>query len=121
MAQHNRLGFEGEQIAIDYLRRQGYHILHTNWRYAHLELDIVAETDDCLIIVEVKTRRSSRWIHPAEAVGTSKVQRLIDAAQAYIQQHDIDKDVRFDIIAIIKQGNEISIEHFEDAFLPPII
>ena len=66
MATHNDLGRQGEQIAAEYLERQGYHILHRNWRMGHRDLDIVAldEEAQVLAIVEVKSRRDTVFAQP---------------------------------------------------------
>lgn len=112
------IGKRGEELALGYLRQQGMRIITTNWRYHHLELDIIAEQDDMLVIVEVKTRTSSYFGNPEDAVSNVKMGRIKNATEAYIFANDIDKDVRFDVVAILMptQG-EVEIEHFEDAFM----
>ena len=121
MAQHNDTGKEGEEDARIFLQKKGYKILHSNWRYGHYELDIVAEKDNELIIVEVKTRTSTEYELPEDAVTTKKIKRIVAAADEYIQLNDIDLPARFDIIAIYKTSKGTEIEHLEDAFYPPIM
>ncbi|MDR1683633.1 MAG: YraN family protein [Candidatus Symbiothrix sp.] len=119
MAQHNDLGKAGETVAIEYLKNHGYRIRHVNWRKGHWELDIVAETDDELVIVEVKTRSGS-WDAPEDAVTNTKIKHIIAATDFYIKCFNVDLDVRFDIIALIGNEPNFEIEHIEDAFYPPV-
>ena len=119
MALHNKLGKDGEIAAVNYLKEKNYQILHLNWQYSHLELDIVAQKDDELIIVEVKTR-SGNWESPESAVTKTKIARIVSAADYYIRHFDIDLSVRFDIICITGNHPLFQIEHIEDAFYPPM-
>ncbi len=116
MASHNDLGRLGEDMVVDYLSARGYVILDRNWHYDSYELDIVAEHDDILVIVEVKTRRGETYGRPEEAVTRAKMRRTIIAADAYIKQKRIDLRVRFDVITVTGGGAQPRIEHFEDAF-----
>jgi putative endonuclease len=109
-------GKQGEQQAIDFLREKGYSIVDVNWRYQHKEIDIVAEYNDELHIVEVKTRTSSVWQTIDEIVGATKQKNIIAAADAYVQQNNIDKDVVFDIVYIVQINGKQSIELIPDAF-----
>lgn len=120
MASHNDLGKLGEKRAEDFLRKKGYRIRHTNWRYIKDELDIVAEYDGQLIIVEVKSRSTEHFEHPKDAVTNAKIRRIVHATQAYIETFDIEMETRFDIIAILPHENDFRIEHIEDAFLAPV-
>jgi putative endonuclease len=119
MAQHNELGKAGETAALEYLKAHGYQIRHINWHIGHLELDIVAQTDDELVIVEVKTRTGD-WDSPEDAVNNVKIKRTIAAADCYIKYFNIDLPARFDIIAVIGKHPDFAIEHIEDAFYPPV-
>ncbi|MCL1942672.1 MAG: YraN family protein [Candidatus Azobacteroides sp.] len=121
MAQHNHTGEEGENEARIYLQKKGYKILHTNWHYGSYELDIIAEKDGELIIAEVKTRTSNHYEAPEDAVGKSKIKRIVSAADGYIRLNDIDLSPRFDIISICKTPKGWEIDHIEDAFYPPIM
>lgn len=120
MAKHNNLGKEGEETAAFYMEDKGYHIRHRNWRNRHKELDIVAEKDGELIIVEVKTRTSVEYGNPEEAVTALKIQRVIKATDAYIKQYELDMPVRFDIICIVGECGHFQIEHYPAAFYPPL-
>lgn len=116
MAKHNNLGKAGEAEVAIYLEKNGYSIRHRNWRNQHLELDIIATKDDCLIIVEVKTRSSNDWQDPQDAVTKTKRRHILLAADAYIKDFGIDMPIRFDIITVIGNEGEFIIEHFQDAF-----
>ena len=121
MATHNELGALGEQIAVDYLIERGYHIIERNWSNGHKEIDIVAKDDDTIVIVEVKTRRSTYLVEPETAVDVFKQRNLIWAANSFVNRFQYDNDIRFDIISIvIDRNNEKRIEHIEDAFYPSL-
>lgn len=120
MAKHYDLGKKGENIATAHLREKGYKILKQNWRYGKDEIDIIAEIDDFIVFVEVKTRSTDYFGYPEEAVDDKKERFLIRAADEYIIQKDINKEARFDIISIIIDGNKQSIRHIEDAFYPTL-
>ena len=119
MADHNELGKLGEQIAADYLQNKGFRIIARNWRFKHKEVDIIAFDNDCLVIVEVKTRTSSGWEHPRESITPAKIRFIVHAAEQFIKQNKIDNKVRFDAVSVMpksKENNEWEIEHIEDAF-----
>jgi len=116
MAKHNEFGKRAEQLAADYLTNKGYRILARNWRYGKEELDLVAMDGDTLVIVEVKARTSDYFGDPAEAVSKSKIKHLVQAADAFVQAHGLDAEVRFDIVSIIQNKNREEIRHYENAF-----
>lgn len=116
MAEHNKLGNLGEEIARDYLLKNGYEIRECNWRYRKAEVDIIAENKDYLIAIEVKTRSTADFGDPQDFVKKKQIKLLVEAMDAYVQEYDIDKEVRFDIIALVKQNDHFQIEHLKDAF-----
>ena len=116
MATHNDLGTLGEDLAIDYLIKQGYQILERNYRYLKGEVDILAKKDDVLAAVEVKTRTGNYFGDPHEFVKPKKIKLLVATVDHYVTQNDLDVEVRFDIITVIKKQNDFEIEHLEDAF-----
>ncbi len=116
MAQHNELGKEGEQLALQMLKTKGYTILETNWRNEKDEVDIIATDRNELVIVEVKTRSTDYFGDPEEAVTPQKARNMIRAAEAYIEINDLDMDVRFDIVSIILRNGKATINHIIDAF-----
>ena len=116
MAEHNELGKFGEELAIEFLQQNGYDILETNWTFQKAEIDIIAQKDSTIAVIEVKTRSSIDFGLPQDFVKPKKIQLLVKAVNEYIVSNDLDVDVRFDIIAINKEDNTYNIEHFEDAF-----
>lgn len=116
MADHNELGKLGEELSVNFLQKNGYEILETNWVFQKAEIDIIAKKENFLVIVEVKTRSSIDFGSPQDFVKPSKIQLLVKAANEYIIINDIDLDIRFDIVAISKEGKKFKIEHLEDAF-----
>jgi putative endonuclease len=117
MAKHNDLGTEGEKRAIEYLQKNGYEILEKNYRYLKAEVDVIAKKGNTLAVVEVKTRSTNEFGNPQDFVNPKKIKLLISAIDNYVTENDLDVEVRFDIIAIIKQKNVFQIEHLKDAFL----
>lgn len=112
------IGKKGEEMAVAYLRKRGFKIIATNWRFHHLEIDIVAQDGDEIVFVEVKTRTSSAFGHPEEAISKQKISRILNAAEAYIEEHDINQDARFDVMAILMPYHAApELEYFEDAFM----
>ncbi|WP_281227444.1 YraN family protein [Flavobacterium aquiphilum] len=116
MAEHNELGKLGEDLAVDYLKKNGYSILDTNWTFQKAEIDIIAQKDNTLAIVEVKTRSSIDFGLPQDFVKPKKIQLLVKAVDAYVNQKNLDLDVRFDIVAVHKEGKSFVIEHLINAF-----
>ncbi len=116
MAEHNDLGKLGEELAVHFLQKNGYEILETNWTFQKAEIDIIAQKDNILAIVEVKTRSSLEFGLPQDFVKPSKIQHLVKAANEYIISNDLDVEVRFDIVSVYKEDKQFKIEHLEDAF-----
>jgi len=116
MAEHNELGKFGEEQAVEYLKQQGYAILETNWTFQKSEIDIIAQKENTLVIVEVKTRSTLDFGLPQDFVKPKKIQLLVKAVNEYVVLNDLDVAIRFDIIAVLKDDNNYSIEHLEDAF-----
>lgn len=117
MAKHNQLGQLGEEVAVSYLIGKGYKLLERNWHSSHKELDIIAEYENWLVVVEVKTRTGQTWEPPEYAVDKNKIRRIVNAAHHYVCLKDVKKPVRFDVISVINEQGKWSVEHFEDAFL----
>ena len=116
MASHNELGKLGEKLAVDFLQQNSYDILETNFTFQKAEIDIIAQKENVLAIVEVKTRSSIEFGLPQDFVKPKKIQLLVKAVNEYVISNDLDVEVRFDIIAISKEENDFKIEHIEDAF-----
>lgn len=121
MTKSGELGKKGEQIAVKYLKGEGYRIIVRNWYCDHREIDIIARKDDQIVIVEVKTRESDYFEEPWEAVSKTKIRNVVEAAEAWLIQEQVDLETRFDVISIVfgDDGN-YELTHFQDAFTPPV-
>lgn len=117
MSQHNDLGNEGEAIAVQFLRDKAFDIVATNYRYKRVEVDIIAQKGDLLVAVEVKTRSTTDFGDPQDFVKKKQIQHLITAVDQFVTKNELDVEVRFDIIAILKNRTGTKITHIEDAFL----
>ena len=120
MALHNDFGTQGEELAVDFLRRKGYIILDRNWHSGHKEIDIVARHEDTIIFVEVKARANVFFGNPQDTVTPRKMHLLVLAADAYLRYNAIDLEVRFDIITITGTLEKPYIKHYESAFRPGV-
>ena len=112
------LGERGEGLAAKALKRAGYTILERNAHLGRYEIDIIAQKEDTVAFVEVKTRRSDEYASPADNVDAEKQRRIIHAAQIYIAQHnDPNKYYRFDIAAVlIPVKGKSHVTFYENAF-----
>ena len=118
MALHKDTGNLGERMASAYCLDKGFRILHQNWRHSNLEVDIIAEKENVLHFIEVKTRRTRKFGHPEDNVDKKKIRHLIDAAEEYLYQNPQWKRIQFDILSITMIANE-PVEYFfiEDVYL----
>jgi putative endonuclease len=111
-------GILGEKIAGDFLSKNGYQIMETNYRCREGEMDIVARHDDTLVFVEVRTRKSRQFGSPEESITPVKMARLRAVAAHYLQTHDnLPPSWRIDVIAIVlnQRGQVSRIELVENA------
>lgn len=95
-----KLGQLGEDLAADHLERRGYIIRQRNYRCPVGEMDIVAEDRDCLVFVEVRTRRGKEYGSPEESITAAKQAKLMEVAQTYLQEYDWPGDWRIDVVAV---------------------
>lgn len=116
MGKHNEFGKEGEQVAVDYLIDKGYRIRERNYRYLKAEIDIIAEKDEVLAIIEVRARSNDQIIPIADTITKKKIRLLVLATDHYVTELQLKIELRFDIIAILKNKNIFKIEHMESAF-----
>nr|WP_297307609.1 YraN family protein [uncultured Flavobacterium sp.] len=117
MAQHNDLGKFGEDLAVSFLQNEGYEILERNFRFQKSEIDIIVKHQNTIVVVEVKTRTSIAFGLPQDFIKPAKIKLLVKGINHYIEKHNIDLFVRFDIIAIHKNENaQFEIEHIKEAF-----
>ena len=117
MAKHNELGRQGEELAVAHLLEKGYEIVARNFRYQKAEVDIIARKEGILAVVEVKTRSTPDFGDPSQFLKRKQIQLLISAIDYFVNDHELDVDVRFDIVAIVKNDSGTQVEHMEDAFL----
>ncbi len=120
MAESHSLGQKGEDLAADYLKKAGYKIRHRNWVYGKKELDIIAENNEFIVFVEVKTRNVNFSLSPASAVTAEKQRSVIYAADAYVRIFNTGKENRFDIITVVSGEETTEIDHIENAFYPTL-
>jgi len=112
------LGAFGERLAAAHLEAKGYRIRHRNFRCREGEIDIVAEDDDCLVFVEVRTRRGDALGTPVESVTAAKERRLVAVARAYLQEHEgLPANQRIDVVTVelTPQGRLLAVQHIEGA------
>ncbi len=115
---NTELGAFGESMAERFLINKGLRIIDKNVRFKKWEADIIAEDGDKLVVIEVKTRQTAEIGEPWRAVTKAKQRQIIQVANFYVSQHQIDKDTRFDIVSIVHNSYRTNIEHIEDAFYP---
>mgnify|MGYP000023703035 FL=1 len=118
-----RIGDCGEAVAARYLKTHGYKIVAKNFRSAHGEVDLVAESGDALVFVEVKTRkdcaaRFDDYGLPCEAVNAEKQRHILYTARIFLEKHPTDKYIRFDVVEIYRSedGKSTRVNHIESAF-----
>lgn len=115
---HIALGKKGEDKAVLHLTQTGYRILHRNWSSEKLEIDIIALKDDIVVFIEVKARSTSKYGWPEEAITKAKAKNLIEAAELYLEDQNLENEIRFDIISLVQQNSSFTLQHFIDAINP---
>lgn len=114
-----QIGLRGEQIAVEFLAREGYQILERNWRYRRTEIDIIAKFKEILIFLEVKTLQSEAHGRPERNITKRKMALLLDGASIYMERANHLGEIRFDVISIILTATDsFKITHFIDAYWP---
>ena len=118
-SQDNRqgLGRWGEDLAARHLVAKGYEVVARNWRCEAGELDLVIRDGDCLVFVEVRTRRGRAMGAPEESITAAKQARLSALAEAYVQAHDWPGYWRLDVVAVEvdRRGRLLRVDHYENA------
>jgi putative endonuclease len=109
-------GHKGEEIAADYLKKEGYTVLHRNYNTPLGEADIVARDNNIIVFVEVKARSSDAFGQPFEAVNHRKQEKLKKIALYYLKHNKIELPVRFDIVSIISRDGKAEVNHIREAF-----
>ena len=114
---HRKTGKRGEEIAVNYLKQNGYEIIEQNYFYNHGEIDIVAKDGMTLVFVEVKSRRSIRFGQPEESVTPKKQELLRRTAEGYVLQNNIgEMNCRFDVVSIVMGDGTAACTIFKDCF-----
>ncbi len=109
-------GADGEKRAARLLKNKGYKITEINYQTRFGEIDIIAENDEYIVFCEVKSRSGNSIAEPREFVGFSKQRKIITTAEIYLAQNVSEKQPRFDVIEVKKQGTKYEINHIENAF-----
>ena len=109
-------GQEAEKRAAHFYLSKGFHILHKNYRYRKAEVDLIVQKSNLLVAVEVKARSSDYFGDPHSFVSKKKIQLLVMAMDAYIQERNLDVEVRFDIMSYLYQKGEWQFKHLPGAF-----
>ena len=112
------LGAAGEAAAAAHLQGKGWRILARNFRIRSAEIDIVADDRGTVVFVEVKTRSSTRFGTPGQAVNRRKQEKIIRAAQIFLRQERLEGcPCRFDVVEVyVHPGGTLSIRHLPGAF-----
>jgi len=117
MADHNDFGKLAEELAEQFLVQKNYKILAKNYRYQKAEIDIIAEFENQIIIVEVKARKTDAFMLPQEAINKKKIRLIISAANDFLEQNNINLETRFDVISVLpNETGKLEINHIENAF-----
>ena len=118
----SRIGEAGEQMACDFLQSQGHQILDRNWRSGHLELDIISEAPDGVHFVEVKARTAPVTTTVLDQVNAVKQKRISAAAGQYLnKKHMEGKEVFFDIVSVLFDGEQTVVRYFPQAWIPMFV
>ena len=112
-----RFGRFAEEKAVELLVAKGYAIRHRNWRCGRIEIDIIAQ--NWIVFGEVKAR-SGEWEAPDAAVDRRKMKSLSAGADVYLRGMPVVCNYRFDIITLTGNIDDFTIDHIEDAFMPPL-
>ncbi len=120
------IGYIGEDLVAKYLKSKGYIILKQNYHSKFGEIDIIAESRQYLLFIEVKTRKENAPIPPAMAVSTSKQRKIVLTAFDFISKSRIDTNFRFDIAEVFYHADEngelkFSLNYIENAFSDEVL
>lgn len=111
-------GNRGEEIAVSYLEKKGFRVIRRNFRMRGGEIDIIAIDSDTLVFIEVKTRSSTEFGSPFEAITPWKIKALVRTAQFYkLKHHGLPDTMRIDAVGVKildREGKEFEIEHLEN-------
>lgn len=111
------MGNAGESLALEWLQKKGFIILHRNWRHSHYEVDIIAAMEDTLHFIEVKTRRSKKYGEPEESVSKKKMMNLMKAGEAFQYLYPRWIRVQYDVLSISMDNDTPVYFYIEDVYL----
>jgi putative endonuclease len=101
MTKRNKVGADGETLAVNWCNQHGFTVLATNWRYKRLEADIIAGKENVLHIIEVKTRTNTQYGMPEESVSVKKIENMLKLGNIYKQTIPQYKTIQFDVLSIL--------------------
>jgi putative endonuclease len=110
-----QIGHAAEQMAAEFLERQGYKVLSKNYRYRRSEIDLIVQKGTMVIFVEVKYRSNSTYGHPETFVSNSQISRIGQAATAFMEKNGLESMMRYDVVSVSLAGATPVIRHFTDA------
>lgn len=117
MGKNRDIGQKGEGIAASFLETNGYQLLAKNYRYRRSEIDLICQTGQTLVFIEVKWRKNNDFGYPESFVEEAQANRIKTGAEQYLVENGWDGPIRFDILAISGTADKnLEINHFEDAF-----
>lgn len=117
MADHNDFGKLAEELAENFLVEKNYEILAKNYRYLKAEIDIIAQFENQIVIVEVKARATDAFMLPQEAINKKKIRLIVSASNEFLETNNIDLETRFDVISVLpSEKGKLEITHIENAF-----
>lgn len=113
-------GARAERLAADWLLTHGYVIREQNWRVGKsIEIDIIAELPETIVFIEVKARKGD-CVEAIDAIDEKKIKKMVKGANIYLQGLNRLFSYRFDIITITGTPQDFTLDHFPDAFYPPL-
>src|SRR5581483_1053922 len=116
MSSNIQKGKEGEQFVANYLLKQGYRIIHQNFRHKYGEVDIIAKKDEVVAFVEVKWRKNP-LIDPAEIINSAKQKKIISVAKLFLTHHTNEDIVcRFDVALVEEHNHSLQLRYISNAF-----
>lgn len=118
MIPSHKLGRIAEDLAVDYYRKKGYEILARNFRYKRAEVDLIVLKQDTLVAVEVKARSTDFFGSPQSFITQKKIKLLCMAIDAYVQQRNLDVEVRFDVMSYLRIKGRWVCHPIPNAFYP---
>lgn len=118
--EHIATGRWGENVATEYFVARGYDIVERNWRLDHLEIDLIVRKQQRIVFVEVKTRSKAEYADPLQVITKKKLSNLCRSANAYMRLFNLNFTAQFDIIIISGTPDHYTVEHYADAYFPPM-